>query len=68
MTYILDSNTVYVVTHIHRGVIYNTAVFADHDEAADYHHALKATMDEEYDCIDLQACIIIREEDDENKY
>ena len=62
MTYILDSDVVYVVIHMHRGVLYNTAVFANYDNAADYHHTLKHTMDEEYDCIDIQECIIITKE------
>ena len=60
MTYILDSNTVYVVIHIHSGVIFNTTVFAKYDEGMDHYQRMKKEYrHEEFDDIDFQECRII---------
>ena len=60
MTYILESNIVYVVIHIHSGVIFNTAVFAKHDEGMDFYHRMKREYcHEDSDDIDFQKCVII---------
>ncbi len=60
MTYILDSEIVYVVIHMHCGVIFNTAVFAEYDDAIDYYHKMRIDCDEEFDDVDFQECKIIR--------
>lgn len=66
MTYILDSRFVYVVIHLHCGVIFNTAVFKNGDDARDYQHRLMQDRNDDDD-IDIQECEIIgspRERDD----
>lgn len=51
--------TVHVVIHIHCGIIFGTAVFANFDDAVNHYHKLRIECDEEFDDIDLQECQII---------
>lgn len=49
---------VHVVTHIHRGVLWNVAVFQNDDDAIEFHEEL-AEKESSEDAIDKQTCEII---------
>lgn len=59
MTFVLNPDKVYVVIHLHAGVIFNTAVFSDPIDANIYYHELRVNADHEYDDIDLQECELL---------
>lgn len=61
MTYILDSDIVWVVIQLHAGVIFNTAVFAEYDEANNYYWGIKNFELGDDDSVDIQECKIIQE-------
>jgi len=56
---------VYIVTQIHRGVIWKTAVFENFDDARDYKYELEFDLVDhepllsDDDSVDLQECEII---------
>lgn len=59
-------NEVHVVIHLHRGVIFNTAVFGEEDKAKQYrdeeikeHYGELVETQEGDDVIDLQTCEVI---------
>lgn len=63
---VLSKEPVYVVIHLHRGVIFNTAVFKNADKARKYRdnqvieqYGVLVEQQEGYDTIDLQKCQVI---------
>jgi hypothetical protein len=59
MTYILDSNTVYVVIQLHDDTILSTSVFAEYDVGIDYYDQLRIECDGGFDNIVFRECVII---------